>query len=547
MPRPLWILCLAGALAVVQLRLAGATPVTAGTLRLGDVTFATSGHPDAQPHFRRGVAALHSFWYPEALAAFQVALQLDPAFDMAWWGVAMCYYRPYLAGSNDDAGRRALAQIRDTSRLTLRERTYIEALRTFYAEGPPDARTVAYAQAMEKLYLAYPDDLEAAAFYALSLLGYRWSTEEGSARQERAGTIAQGVFERNPLHPGASHYIIHSYDEPLLAERALAAATHYATIAPDAPHALHMPSHIFLQLGMWPAVIANNEAAWSASEAWVQRRGLNLANRDYHNYHWLIYGCLQEGRYTKAAELLARFREMRPDLPPSGIHYLDDSVGAYLIETRNWGQADELLALLTPTPGRDSVSGAAELCREGPADLNRRSGADVVSYLAAYVSAITGKPGAGPARDQMKIAASKDDVTGKFWRVRHLMVTALAAAREKSYEAAVASAREAATLDDELGRSPGPPPSFKPPHELSGELLLAAGRPAEAMTNFEKSLVRHPNRPLSILGRARAAAAAKRQSAASESYRHLLLTWQNADPSRPELAEARAYIEKLGN
>lgn len=484
---------------------------------------------------------MHSFWYPEALVAFQAALRLDSEYAMAWWGIAMCFNRPYLAGSNDDAGRRALAQIRDTTRLAARERAYIDALRTFYADGPIDARTVAYASAMEKVYRNFPDDLEAASFYALSLLGYRWSSEEGSARQERAGAIASEVYRRRPTHPGAAHYVIHSYDEPALAPRGIAAARHYAEIAPEAPHALHMPSHIFLQLGMWPEVIASNETAWAASEEWVRRKALPPTYRDYHNLHWLIYGCLQEGRYARASELLERFCTMRVEIPSLARHYLDDTLAAYLVETRSWERAEALLAQSAPSDGAGAQPDGAQVCGQIAADGIRRTGADARNFITAYVAALQGGSGAGRDRDRLRVAALGDDATAKLWRMRWLMVSALANVRGRSFPDALASLRQAAQLDEELGRSPGPPSSYKPPYELLGETLLSAGEPAEARSKFEQSLQRNPNRPLSLLGAARAAAAVKDRAGALEYYRRFRETWRSADRDRPELREAEEF------
>jgi hypothetical protein len=201
-----------------------------GQLRLGRIAFPNSGAPEAQNDFLRGVAALHSFWYDEAVEAFQAALAADPDFAMAWWGIAMTCHRPFLPGSDDARGREALARIRNVDALTPRERGFIEALRVLLAGGPTSPSD--YAVAMRKLHREYPDDLEGAAFYALSLLGHQWGEDGNLARHEAAGAVALDVFRRNPGHPGAAHYITHSFDFPTLAERALPAARHYATIAP---------------------------------------------------------------------------------------------------------------------------------------------------------------------------------------------------------------------------------------------------------------------------------------------------------------------------
>jgi len=529
--------------------------------RLGTVDFPTSGRPEAQPHFLRGMAALHSFWYPEALSAFQAALTTDPQFAMAWWGVAMCYNRPYLAGSDDAAGRQALANIRDPSTLTPRERAYIEALRIFYKNGTSAERTVGYAAAMGKLAAAYPDDLEATALYSLSLLGYRWSDEEGFERQEKAGALAQEVYQRNPQHPGAAHYVIHSYDAPELAARALGAARHYAEIAPDAPHALHMPSHIYLQLGMWPEAAASNEVAWAASESWVQRKQASPTLKDYHNYHWLLYAYLQQGRYDNAGKIVRGFQAMRNDIPPLALHYFDESLAAFVIDTRAWTQADQLFPRKEPVVERGRDSGpseaksppvtnpkpAVELCSGTSLETNRSasSRATVPAFILAYAAAERGSPDAEERLAALRAAATDaQNNVPKHWRVRLLEITAILQARAEAFGPALDALRQASALEEEFGKPPGPPTSYKPSHELMGEILLRARRPAEAIATFRVSLSRHPNRALSLLGLARAYSASGDVPAAKESYAQFLRTWAKADTDRPELREARDYLAK---
>lgn len=521
------------------------TIAASDNLRLGMVNFATSGAVAAQPDFQRGVAALHSFWYEEAEAAFQRALAIDPGFEMARWGIAMTHNRPFLAGADEAAGRRALANIRDTSRLTVREVAYIDALRAYFSDQSLADRTLAHAAAMGKLYRDYPNDLEAAAFYALSLLGYRWANDEGFARQERAAAVALEVYRRNPEHPGAVHYIIHSFDEPALAARGLEAARQYAQIAPAAPHALHMPSHIFLQLGMWPEVAAANEAAWSASETWVrsQRHGSGL--RDFHNLHWLIYAALQQGRYAHAAGLIRTFRAMRPDIPPESQHFLHRAVAAYVIETRDWSAAS---ALFGPR-GPDEPSGGrrnVEMCGGDPtqSDTDPRATADLPMFIEAFAAAALGLPDAERQLGALRKAATVENAMARFWGVRTLEVVALHRARHQDLEGAVVALRQAIALEERSGPSPGPPSSIKPPHELFGEILLAAGRPGEAVVQFSRTLERHPNRALAVLGRARAEAATDDRKAAVATYSRFLELWREADDNRAELREAREFVSR---
>ena len=273
--------------------------------KLGRVDFPTSTKSrEAQEHFLLGVAALHSFWYEEALDEFRAAAKSDPAFALAYWGEAMAHNHPLWAEQDAEAARRALENIKDTSKLTPRERGFVEAARTLYGEGDKLARDRAYAAAMEKLHREHPDDLEAASFYSLALLGTWRQGDRGFSGQMKAGAVALAVYERNPEHPGAAHYIIHAFDDPEHAVLALPAARRYAEIAPAAHHARHMPSHIFLQLGMWPEAAASNESGWQVSVEAAERKRRPMGSRDYHSLHWLTYVYLQQGRFEEAARQL---------------------------------------------------------------------------------------------------------------------------------------------------------------------------------------------------------------------------------------------------
>ena len=319
--------------------------------RLGSVKFATSAKsPEAQARFLRGVAALHSFWYPVALEEFRAAARIEPGFAMAYWAEAMAHNHPVWGDPQDtDAGRQILSRLPDTSNITPRERGYIEAVKVLYGEGEKAARDRAYVAAMEKVYRENPDDLEAAAFYALALLGVAYShgsSDAGAPRALRtrmqAAAIAQEVYRREPNHPGGAHYTLHAFDDPDHAVLALAAARRYAEIAPAAPHALHMPSHIFLQLGMWPEAAASNDASWKASTG--ERAP------DFHSLHWLLYAYLQQGRVEDAQRLLAIMRDSLANVPNDDMRnlvygaYTQATMAAtFLVETAQWNRAMELL------------------------------------------------------------------------------------------------------------------------------------------------------------------------------------------------------------
>ena len=329
--------------------------------QLGAVDFPTSGSEKAQAHFLHGLAALHSFWYEEALEAFRESTRIEPDFAMGYWGEAMAHNHPLWSEQDTSAAREVIAKIKDSPKLTARERAYLNAVKVLYIGGDKDARDVAYSRDMEKIYRAYPQDLDAAAFYALSLLGIADYSDRTYRLQTKAGAIAMAVYEKNPNHPGAAHYIIHAFDDPEHAIQALPAARRYAGIAPEAHHARHMPSHIFLQLGMWPEAAASNESAWEASEAWMKRKNLSPSVRDYHSLHWLLYVYLQQGRYSKAEELLGIMKKtmtestydnkLRPGYYESNYANM---AAAFVVETERWNLASTFFDA-TATKGQPST------------------------------------------------------------------------------------------------------------------------------------------------------------------------------------------------
>src|SRR2546428_192363 len=343
--------------------------------QLGKVEFPPSGSDHAQSHFLRGVAALHSFWYEEALEAFRAATKADPDFMMGYWGEAMAHNHPIWREQDTEAARAVLTKIRDTAKLTPRERAYLNAVTVLYGKGDKAARDKAYADAMEKLYRDSPEDLEAACFYALSLLAVDGQSPNPLRTRIQAGVLALDVFRKNPDHPCAAHYTIHAFDDPDHAILALPAARRYARIAPESHHALHMPAHIFLQLGMWPEAAASNEAGWAASVAWVKRQGLSLSHRDYHSLYWLMYVYLQQGRYKQAAELLALKQK---DMAEASGHdakgtpighkgevgrYFDEMVASYVVETERWEAAGKLIK--APGSAEDGKASALPLYTRG--------------------------------------------------------------------------------------------------------------------------------------------------------------------------------------
>ncbi len=503
-------------------------------LQLGAIDFPTSGTPAAQRHFIRGVGAMHSFWYEEALEAFRESTRVQPDFLMGYWGEAMALNHPIWEEQNLEAGRQVLSRAPDGGTATARERAYLGAVRLLYGEGDKETRDRAYAEAMGDLYRAHPGDLEAACFYALALLGVAEYEHRGSRTHIQAGAIALEVFRKNPNHPCAAHYAIHAFDDPDHAILALPAARRYAEIAPDAHHALHMPAHIFLQLGMWPEAAAANEAGWQGSVDWVQRDNLPLGLRDYHSLYWLQYVYLQQGRYREAWEVL---EQKRADMNAAGSEAeamstgyerkvsrnYDEMVAHYVVETERWEAAGDLL----PGPGHAQAGAASPLAL----------------FTRGYSAAMLKRPEATRALADLQKRQSESDNVGKILLIREASLRAAVAASAGALDQAIAHMRQAVSVEESLSRPSGPPWTIKPPHELLGELLLLGDKPEEAARAFTTALDRHPNRARALLGAARASARTADHRSAARFYRAFVSAWKKADPNRPELIEARRYLQ----
>jgi tetratricopeptide (TPR) repeat protein len=525
---------------------------------LGSVNFPTSGSPQAQAHFLRGVAALHSFWYPVALEEFRAATRAEPEFMMGYWGEAMAHNHPLWGDPQETkAARQALTHITITPQVTPRERAYIQAVQVLYGEGDKPARDQAYATAMEHIYQTYPDDLEAAALYALALLGTVRPDDPTALRTRmQAAAIALAVYHKVPNHPGAAHYILHAFDDPDHAILALPAARRYADIAPAAPHALHMPSHIFLQLGMWPEAAASNEASWHASTQWVQNHHLPVSERDYHSLHWWLYTVLQQGRYQQADGLLTLMRQSLPAFPADdqrmrtyGAYINASMAAAFVVETERWGAAAQLLASLptpegtTPAPSGTNPYQAFAALTQTPALFARG--------LAAAMQGVATAP---QSTDALRAMRGQLPGTGEVFgmpmgtilEIQAFEIAAAASAAQGHLDDAIATMQQATALEEKMPPPPGPPPVIKPAHELFGEILLRAERPAEAAPQFAMALYRHPNRARALLGAARTADRRGDRAGAVSAYTQFLQQWQQSDAPLPELREVREYLQQAG-
>ena len=534
--------------------LAACIPAGAQQSQLGRVEFEVTGSETARGHFLRGLAALHSFWYEEALDAFRESTRVDPNFSMGYWGEAMAHNHPLWSEQDTEDARKVLQKLGDTAKITPRERAYLNAVRTLYGEGDKPARDLAYSGAMEKIHNDYPDDLEAACFYALSLLGTVRPEDKGFRRQAQAGAIALAVYAKNPYHPGAAHYIIHAFDDPDHAILALPAARRYAEIAPEAHHARHMPAHIFLQLGMWPEAAASNESAWEASDAWVKRKSLSLANRDYHSLNWLQYVYLQQGRYAKAAGLLELMKkvmtESKDDKRPGYFANNYATMGAaFIVETERWDAAAGIFGVIRADQlpaGKPSAHAhhpaGAQASGAPPSNPSQTLPVFIRGLAAAKRGSDDTDKNLAALRALQK--AEKGSYQSKSERIRELEVAAVAASSKSQHSQAIDWMKEARKLEDELAPPSGPPGLIKPVHELFGEILLAAGKPREAAEQFAAALLRQPNRARSLVGAARAAAQAGDTKQAAECYGKFLKQWAQADSGLPELTEAREFLSQ---
>ena len=460
---------------------------------------------------------------------------------MGYWGEAMAHNHPLWSEQDTPTARDVVKKIQDIPKLSARERAYLNAVKLLYGEGDKRSRDSAYSAAMEKVYRDYPDDLDAAAFYSLSLLGMVRSEEKSYRLQARAGAIALEVYQKNPDHPGAAHYIIHAFDDPEHAIIALPAARRYAGIAPAAHHARHMPSHIFLQLGMWPEAAASNESAWEVSDSWMKRKNLSPSVRDYHSLHWLLYVYLQQGRYRKAEELLSLMKKTMSETPYENKlrpGYYENNyanmAAAFVVETERWNLANTLFSgadssVATGATTNGHSHGGAPAGNEASTMRTSDRGKRLPIFVRGMAGALKGTLAAGEA------AASPN--------IGELEVLAVAASVKGDHDKALKLIRDAVSQEEKLGPPSGPPGLIKPAHELFGELLMRAGKPAEAIEQFKTSLLRQPNRARSLIGLARAAAQAGDKVAAEASYKQLLAQWQQADPELPELKEAKDYLK----
>jgi tetratricopeptide (TPR) repeat protein len=531
-----------------------AVPAPGDLRAAGTVDFSVSCAPEARPEFIRGVALLHSFFYEEARRIFTSVAEQDPNCAMAQWGIAMTWWHPIWTPPTPDemsAGKTAAEKAMGMNAGTDRERGFITALNTYYntpdspntgevgqsCHGPvgPRDRVMAYEKAMRRLYDRYPDDVETQTFYALAVLavGYANPTDTTLSNQLKAAAILEKLWTKNPRHPGVAHYLIHSYDYPSLAERGLAAARSYGSIAPWVPHALHMPSHIFTRLGMWEESIAANRSSADASRAYAAMRHRDATEaEELHALDYMAYSYLQEGQDAKAKEIVdfaATVRKTNPELEFSAAYALAAIPSRYTLERNAWSEAAAL-----PVP-------------ELPHWSSFPSFEGLIEYSHALGRAHTGDiEGARKAIDRMRQLRDATTDPGLDYFKRHLDLQIQAASAWVAYsegkkEDAVNLLRRTADAEDILGKHPVSPGALVPAREQLGDLLLALNRPKEAQQEFEAALKIYPGRFRGLYGAAQAAEQIGEKEKADHYYAKLTEQTAKADGSRSELAQLRDH------
>ncbi len=509
---------------------------------LGTISFPATGDPAAHAHFLRGVLWLHNFGYEDAIDAFQAAQRVDPGFVMAYWGEALSHSQPLWFHEDREAARTVLTRLGPTreARLaraaTARERGYLAAVETLFGDGSLSVRAPAYAEAMGALAAAHPDDDEAQVFQALSILATMPTGDASLPYRQRAGAIVESVLARNGEHPGAAHLILHAYDHGALAHKGLEAARVYARIAPASSHALHMPAHAFVQLGLWEEAAATDLRSWEASIAWAEQRGHSVALRDFHSLTWLHYEWMQLGRFNDGLAAIRWVDEARAVIKPTdevgGHHYADSSIGR--------GSGPEALR-----NDRGSMRARYVLESERWFEMREQTTFDNIDELFALGMAavkLNDLPRAFAAIENLQKAAKEDPGLRDQAVIMVLELIALVEFAQGDRDAAFKAIRDAVHLQDQMPKPIGRPYPVKGADELFGELLLQAGRPVEAVAWFERTLTRTPNRSRAVLGLARAAAKAGDTGKSRRNYEQFLANWRNADPDLPELTEARTAL-----
>jgi tetratricopeptide (TPR) repeat protein len=509
--------------------------------QLGTVHFPVSCSASVQKPFARGVALLHSFWYEEAEKEFLQIAKDDPHCAMAHWGVAMSIWHQLWNVPDAAVIKRGLGESRAANKLaegppfakpaTPREKAYIAAILAFYDSGATDhaVSVKAYSDAMKKVYESYPDDHEAAVFYALSLLASEPHNDATFANRLAAAKILEPLFAVEPDHPGVAHYLIHAYDKPQLAERGIPAARRYAQVAPAAPHALHMPSHIFARVGLWQDDINSNLASVAATRKTAAMH-MGGEGHQFHAMDFLFYAYLQSGREADARALMDEVKAMPEMHDMYGVgfdpHLSTEAQFAalYPLEMRDWATAAALKPVEVEGTAQNSFTywakaiGAAHLHQ--PDEVRK----DVSAIEAIHQTFVADK------KQEFAEATENDLKQAQAWL----------AFAEGKYDDAVEALRPIADKEDALGDEP----QGIPTREMIAEMLLEAKRPQQALAEYQTDLKLNPNRFNGLYGAARAAEEAGKPTEATAYYAMLVKTCEGGGSTRPELSRARELLAK---
>jgi hypothetical protein len=501
--------------------------------KLGKVNFSVSCDAALQPQFNSAVAMLHSFWYEKARDTFATIAQKDSSCGMADWGIAMTDYHPIWEPPGPAAlkdGSAAVERAKSAGAKTQREKDYIAAIEVFYKDSDKiDHRTraLAYEKEMEQLQARYPDDPEAAVFHALSLIATAPAADKTYVNQKKAGEILEKIFSAQPDHPGVAHYIIHAYDYPPLANRALDAARRYAKIAPESPHALHMPSHIFTRLGLWQEAIDSNLASSAAAQKF------NAPGNELHAKDYAVYAYLQGGRDGEAKRMLETFSQPRQDDPQyfNGLYATGTTSARYAVERHRWAEAAALTLPPNIFPG------------------GRYSWTEANIHFARALGAAHMRDADTAKKELQQLVALRDTLTqlnDKYWADQLQIQWEIAAAwltlADGKQQEALQQMRQAADHEDRTDKHPVTPGVLLPARELLGEMLLELKQPVAAIVEFEATLRTAPNRFNALSGAARAAELSGDREKAKTYYAKLLTLCDHADGDRPELKEARTLL-----
>jgi len=502
-----------------------------GTGQLGKVSFANSCKPQVQKELQRAVAMLHSFWFSAGEKAFRHVLEDDPDCAVANWGLAALLMNNPLAGQGAspkgaEAAMAAIEQGRRTGAKTQRERDYIEAVAAYYtdfASRPERARQASRAQAFDALAAKYPDDDEAQIFAALYTAGTQSQADQTYAAYLKAAAVLEKQFVKYPDHPGVAHYLIHSYDAPPIAKQGLPAARKYSAIAPDAPHALHMPSHIFTRVGAWQDSVALNQR----SAAVAKKDGSSLAEA-YHAADYMVYAELQLGRDQQARRVLDEFKSPAGAvLPQFAGPYAAVAMPARLtIERGDWGAAAQLPIQGTAFPHVEAITAFARAlgaARKGDIAAAEQEALRLETQHKALVEA-------------------KNNYWATEVEIQRIAAAAWIAKAKGQPDDALRLMRAAADLEDRNEKHIVTPGRIVPARELLGEMLMELKQPAAALKEFEQSQLREPNRLRGYAGAAAAADAAGERDRARQHYAKMIELTRDADTPLPEIARAKTYL-----